>query len=195
MALKFDKYGFAITGGNIRVFYFKAETKEYAGWSDEFIYPGVTMPGNSTAIDPGEEVAGKVAVFTGAGWEHKEDHRGKTVYSTTDGNPRLVDYIGEIPEGFVFDAPLTPYDTWNGTKWVTDKEAQVKAQIAEADALKQQLIAEATVAITPYQDAVELGIATEQEQAMYTAWKTYRVLLNRVDTSTAPNITWPEKPE
>ncbi len=25
-------------------------------------------------------------------------------------------------------------------------------------------------------------------------WKTYRVLLNRIDTSTAPDIDWPQKP-
>ncbi len=27
------------------------------------------------------------------------------------------------------------------------------------------------------------------------AWKKYRVLLNRVDTSTAPDIEWPEEPD
>ncbi|MXE05818.1 tail fiber assembly protein, partial [Escherichia coli] len=26
------------------------------------------------------------------------------------------------------------------------------------------------------------------------AWKKYRVLLNRIDTSTAPDIVWPEIP-
>ncbi|EMG9853476.1 tail fiber assembly protein, partial [Escherichia coli] len=26
------------------------------------------------------------------------------------------------------------------------------------------------------------------------AWKKYRVLLNRIDTSTAPDIEWPEIP-
>ncbi|WP_208907139.1 tail fiber assembly protein, partial [Enterobacter cloacae] len=26
-------------------------------------------------------------------------------------------------------------------------------------------------------------------------WKKYRVLLNRVDTSKAPDIEWPEKPQ
>ncbi|KIE64605.1 tail fiber assembly protein [Escherichia coli] len=30
---------------------------------------------------------------------------------------------------------------------------------------------------------------------MLEAWKKYRVLLNRVDTSTAPDIEWPEIPE
>ncbi|MXE05188.1 tail fiber assembly protein, partial [Escherichia coli] len=26
------------------------------------------------------------------------------------------------------------------------------------------------------------------------AWKKYRVLLNRIDTSTAPDIVWPQQP-
>ncbi|MBB7444214.1 tail fiber assembly protein, partial [Escherichia coli] len=41
---------------------------------------------------------------------------------------------------------------------------------------------------------VPLQIATEEEKALLAAWKTYRVLLNRVDTSTAPDIEWPAVP-
>ncbi|HHA1670046.1 TPA: tail fiber assembly protein [Enterobacter roggenkampii] len=60
---------------------------------------------------------------------------------------------------------------------------------------KNQLLAEAAQAIDPLQDAFELGISTEREKASLIAWKKYRVELNRVDTSRAPDITWPEKPE
>ncbi|BES79828.1 tail fiber assembly protein [Yersinia phage vB_Yru_GN1] len=49
--------------------------------------------------------------------------------------------------------------------------------------------------ITPLQDAEDLGIITEDEASLLKKWKTYRVLLNRVDISKAPNITWPEIPE
>ncbi|EGS3002202.1 tail fiber assembly protein [Escherichia coli] len=42
--------------------------------------------------------------------------------------------------------------------------------------------------------SVELEIATEEENSLLEAWKKYRVLLNRVDTSTAPDIEWPEEP-
>ncbi|EMI4429543.1 tail fiber assembly protein [Providencia rettgeri] len=66
--------------------------------------------------------------------------------------------------------------------------------IAEAEQKKQSLLAEANNTIAPLQDAVDLGIATDEEKAKLTAWKTYRVLLNRVDTSLAPDIDWPEKP-
>ncbi|EJM0810154.1 tail fiber assembly protein [Escherichia albertii] len=41
--------------------------------------------------------------------------------------------------------------------------------------------------MAPLQDAVDLGIVTEEETSLLAVWKKYRVLLNRVDTSVAPN--------
>ncbi|AHE58808.1 phage tail protein [Escherichia coli] len=38
--------------------------------------------------------------------------------------------------------------------------------------------------------SVDLEIATEEETSLLEAWKKYRVLLNRVDTSVAPDIEW-----
>ncbi|MBC6536229.1 tail fiber assembly protein, partial [Citrobacter sp. 966a] len=67
-------------------------TGEYTGWSDEYINVGVSMPGDSTDIDPGDGAAGKVAVFTGTNWRLEEDHRGETVWSTADGSAVTVDY-------------------------------------------------------------------------------------------------------
>ncbi len=48
--------------------------------------------------------------------------------------------------------------------------------------------------IAPLQDAADLEIATEEEISLLEAWKKYRVLLNRVDTSTAQDIEWPALP-
>ncbi|MEH5802203.1 tail fiber assembly protein, partial [Escherichia coli] len=31
--------------------------------------------------------------------------------------------------------------------------------------------------------------------SLVTTWKKYRVLLNRVDTSVAPDIVWPDEPD
>ncbi|WP_150320925.1 tail fiber assembly protein, partial [Enterobacter hormaechei] len=58
-----------------------------------------------------------------------------------------------------------------------------------------QLLAGAAEAISPLQDAVDLSMASEAETASLSAWKKYRVLLNRVDTSKAPDIEWPEVPD
>ncbi|EEO0299967.1 tail fiber assembly protein, partial [Salmonella enterica] len=43
----------------------------------------------------------------------------------------------------------------------------------------------------PLQDAVDLEEATDEEKARLNAWKKYRVLVNRVDTS---KPEWPEAP-
>ena len=42
-------------------------------------------------------------------------------------------------------------------------------------------------------DAVDLGMATDAEQAAYTAWRQYRVLISRLDLTQQP-IAWPPKP-
>ncbi|EHB4099369.1 tail fiber assembly protein, partial [Salmonella enterica] len=42
---------------------------------------------------------------------------------------------------------------------------------------------------------VKLGIATDEERKRLEAWELYSVMVNRVDTSTAPKIDWPKKPE
>jgi len=45
--------------------------------------------------------------------------------------------------------------------------------------------------ITWLQDAVDAGIATGEETAALAEWKKYRVMLMRIDTSSAPDIEWP----
>ncbi|MDF3827799.1 MULTISPECIES: tail fiber assembly protein [unclassified Pseudocitrobacter] len=187
----FDDKGLAIQTGEIRCFYYDAVTFEYSGWSDEFINIGVSMPGDSTDIEPGEDVVGKAAVFNDAGWEYQADHRGETVYSIEDGTTSTVDYIGDIKAGFTAVAPATPYDKWNGSEWVVDDSAEQAAIVAANDVKKSQLRATADNEIEWRQDAVDAGIATEEETAALAEWKKYRVLLMRVDTA---DPEWPTPP-
>ncbi|WP_189389258.1 tail fiber assembly protein [Buttiauxella sp. B2] len=63
--------------------------------------------------------------------------------------------------------------------------------VAVADIKRRKLLAEATATIAPLQDAVDLGVATDEEIASLRNWKKHRVLLSRVDISAAPNINWP----
>lgn len=67
--------------------------------------------------------------------------------------------------------------------------------VAQAESKKLRLMQMANAEIAPLQDAVDLGIATTKETVALTEWKKYRVLLNRVDTSKAPDINWPEPHE
>lgn len=71
----------------------------------------------------------------------------------------------------------------------TDDELMTQAEGARA-----QLMLTANQKITPLQDALDLDMATDEELAQLNAWKTYRVLLSRVVTSTAPDIDWPPLP-
>ncbi|WBM69118.1 tail fiber assembly protein [Buttiauxella sp. WJP83] len=66
--------------------------------------------------------------------------------------------------------------------------------VAQAEQQKAQRRAEADSEIAWRQDAVDAGIATEAETSELPECKKYRVLLMRVDTSTAPDITWPVQP-
>lgn len=191
----FDENGLATTPGNIRCFYYDAVTGEHTGWSDEYIHIGVSMPGSSTDIDPGDKIPGKVLVFTGSGWEQQEDHRGETVYSVENKQESVVDYIGPVRDGFTGTAPSSPFDKWDGEKWVKDEEAEKAAHIREAEGTRAGLMQKATDIIAPLQDAIDLDMATDAEKAQLLAWKKYRVLLNRVDTSKAPDINWPVPPE
>ncbi|PHM23260.1 tail assembly protein [Xenorhabdus budapestensis] len=49
--------------------------------------------------------------------------------------------------------------------------------------------------IKPLTDAVDLDMVTDEEKAALLAWKTYRVLLNRVDCSVTTDIPWPKQPK
>ncbi len=196
MTLKFDKEGFAIDGGDIRVFYFEPMTGEYVGWSDEYIYEGVSMPGSSTVIDPGNEVSGAVSVFDGKKWRREEDHRGETVYSKTDGIATTVDYIGKLKSEFVTVGPATQYDKWNGSEWVTDIEAKHAADIAAADTDKQARIGRANEFINGKQwpGKAAMGRLKDAEKAQYNSWLDYLDALEAIETSSAPDINWPVAP-
>lgn len=191
----FDENELAIEAGDIRCFYYDSITSEYMGWSDEYINTGVSMPGHSTDIDPGEEVAGKIAVFGNGEWSIVEDNRGDVVYSTTDGSASTVDYIGPIRDGYTSSAPSGPNQKWDGKKWVTDTDAQHAADVEAANQKKAILLAEAQSTISLWKTELELGIISDEDKASLITWVQYIKAVQAVDTSKAPNIEWPKKPE
>lgn len=194
MTIEFDENGHAVTEGVARVYHYDSLTGEYLGVSDETIPEGVSIPGSSTLIAPGEIAVGRVWVFASGAWTLNEDHRGQTYYSTKDQHTIVIAEIGPPPSGYVALAPTSPFDVWNGSNWEIDKEAEQKAAIDRANSDKALRLQQATDTINPLQDAVDLDMATDEEKAELTAWRKYRVLLTRVDTSTAPDINWPQAP-
>lgn len=63
--------------------------------------------------------------------------------------------------------------------------------IATNEAIKSQLRAAADAEIAWRQDAVDAGIATDEETTALAEWKKYRVLLMRVDSA---KPVWPTPP-
>lgn len=127
-------------------------------------------------------------------WEYLADHRGETVWNVKTGSALEITVPGEYPADTTIYPPLTPYDKWNGERWVTDAAAQQVAGIASANTTKARLIKIASEQIQPLQDVVDLNMATEVEKSTLNEWRKYRVLLTRVDISSAPAIIWPESP-
>lgn len=127
-------------------------------------------------------------------WTTVPDLRGNTAYNIDTKEAREITEIGPLRERETLLKPSSPYDGWDGLQWVADHEAEAAAALAAATATRSALLAEANQHIAVLSDAVDLGMATEDEQAAYNAWRRYRVELTRLDLTVTP-IVWPEKPQ
>ena len=129
-----DENGIATVAGDITVYHYDEETREYTSSSVEYLALGVGTPAHSCADAPPEAISGYVVCRTATlnGWEHVPDHRGETVYSTENGNPVLITQPGDYPADTTTKQPATPWDTWNGEAWVTDTERQRAAELEVA---------------------------------------------------------------
>ncbi|WP_338554902.1 tail fiber assembly protein [Pantoea agglomerans] len=74
------------------------------------------------------------------------------------------------------------------------KEQNEQSSLQNNLSTKKSFMDEATLNIGIFQDAVDLDMATDDEKQKLTAWKKYRVLLNRIDANTSSKVTWPDKP-
>ncbi|NHB90740.1 tail fiber assembly protein [Photorhabdus cinerea] len=197
MIAKLDKNHIATVAGNITVYNYHSETREYSSASEEYLPIGFGVPAHSCIDAPDDHKQGYTICrsLDLSAWEYVADHRGETIYSIETGAAQVITELGDYPPKTTPEAPATPFDKWNGKRWVTDTQAQRQYEQQQAEQQKLSLRQQADIAITPLQDAVDLNIATDAEQFALTAWRRYRVLLNRVDCSTAPDIQWPEQPE
>lgn len=187
----------ATVAGDISVFNYDTDTREYLSSSVEYLAVGVGLPANSCTEAPGEAKAGSAICRTAdfSAWEYVADHRGVTVYSTETSEAVIISAPGDYPEGTTTLAPSTLYDTWNGSEWVTDTEAQRAADAEAADQQKAALLSEAQSTISLWQTELQLGIISDEDKASLISWMKYIKAVQAVNTSKAPDITWPDKPE
>jgi hypothetical protein len=188
--------GQATTAGTITVYNVNSNTGEYIGSTSEYLMIGVGIPAMSYVDAPPVANTGYAVCRNSAGtaWVQTEDHRGVMVYDTTTLAATIIQTLGPLSATQTLLAPATPYDVWNGTAWVTNTTAQNSAEIAAAVAEQTALISAANTKTQLWQTQLMLGIITAADKTTLTAWMTYVQAVQAVDTSTAPNITWPIAP-
>ncbi|GDL09969.1 phage tail fiber assembly protein [Escherichia coli] len=188
----------ATEAGDITVFNYDGETREYISASTEYLAVGVGIPAYSCLDAPGTYKAG-YAICRSAdfnSWEYVPDHRGEIVFSTETGESKEITAPGDYPENTTTIAPLTPYDKWDGEKWVTDTEEQHSAAVDAAEAQRQSLIDTAMASISLIQLKLQAGRKlTQAETTRLNAVLDYTDAVTATDISTAPDIIWPVFPE
>lgn len=186
----------AVQAGNIVVYNYDGETREYISESTEYLAAGVGIPANSCLDAPGAHKAG-YAIRRSENlnsWEYTPDHRGETVYNTDTGNTEEITTLGDYPKNTTTIAPSTPYDKWDGEKWVTDINAQHVAEVEAAEQQKSVQLLFAKEKIILWQTELQLGIISDEDKEKLISWVNYIKAVQAVDTQKAHNIIWPKKP-
>ncbi|KPA06337.1 tail fiber assembly protein [Pantoea agglomerans] len=189
-----DKNGLAKSAGTLTIYNFDAISGEFTGSNDEYLAQGVGLPANACITAPPVIEAGLVAIYQDGAWTAVADHRGKTVYSVTDGAAVMINAPGDYPADTTPLKPATVWDKWDGEKWITNPAEEKAAAAKEARERQAALIAEANSITQAWQTQLLLGIITDADKAALTAWMKYMQVVQAIDVSGAPDISWPEKP-
>jgi len=190
-----DKDGLAKFAGTVTIYNYDVVSGEFTGSSDEFLAQGVGLPANACIKAPPATEAGRVAVYQDGAWTAVADHRGKTVYSVTDGAAVVINLPGDYPSDTTPLKPATAWDKWDGEKWVTDSAKKKAAATKEARERQAALIAEANSITQAWQTQLRLEIITEADKASLMEWMKYVQAVQAVNIQAYPEITWPQKPQ
>lgn len=194
MRLKYDENGFALESG-WELCHVCQPDGAYIGVDDVYVSVASGLPAHAYLDAPPDHADGEWPHRAGQEqWKILKDLRGQTAYHIESKAAREITELGELNAWETLLKPASKFDVWDGKKWVADIEAETAAALADATAKRTALLAEANQHIAVLGDAVELGMATEDEEAAYTAWRRYRVELTRLDLTVTP-IEWPEKPQ
>lgn len=188
--------GFASVSGWAFAHCINQSTGELLYSQDVWVVVGTGLPAGAFLDAPPQPEGGKAIVRQNGAWELVDDHRGQTAYDKQTRAKTVIAEIGELPATMTMLEPLSQFDVWDepADAWVKDVAAEQQSLAAQAKQQKDALLAEATSMIAPLQDAVDMGIATTEEEVALLDWKRYRVELSRVDVAKHP-VTWPVSPE
>ncbi|EEQ1553681.1 tail fiber assembly protein [Escherichia coli] len=196
MATGFDKNGNATETHTATVSSFNPVTGEFKTTYEVRILAGTGIPAYSTLTLAPVIQSGFTACWNGVEWVEVTDLRGSTAYNKSDGAAQIIKSLGELDDSLTSLEPSTPYDKWDGEKWVTDTEEQHSAAVDAAEAQRQSLIDAAMASISLIQLKLQAGRKLKQaETTRLNAVLDYIDAVAATDTSTAPDVIWPELPE
>ncbi|WP_049246670.1 tail fiber assembly protein [Morganella morganii] len=194
---QFDENGLAVIPGWAKIYRAHPYTREYIGAAMDNVPYGGSVVGDAYLDEPEIPSVPNMAIVRspdGQTWLHIPDYRGSVAYDKETRQQAEITELGELPDNLTLYAPETPFDEWNGKKWVTDKAEQQAHEVAVAESQKQSLLAEAEQVIAMLERKVRLGMATDEDKAKLNEWEIYSVKMSDVYTSTAPDIDWPIEP-
>ncbi|ENG2552030.1 TPA: tail fiber assembly protein [Citrobacter freundii] len=99
------------------------------------------------------------------------------------------DALYPIPDGQIIDT-VDGYPAWVAAPLPTQEEL-----VSVAEQQRSALLLEARATISLWQTELQLGIISDEDKASLIVWMNYIKALQAIDTSKAPDITWPDKPE
>ena len=153
-------------------------------------------PPQSAPDAPPAGPEGKLArrLLDNSGWELIDDVRG--TWYDADGQAVQIDDLDADVSQLTREAPPdATYKLVNG-KWEQCPDKAAAAKKAEMDMAVAAGMAAANQHIAVLQDAVDLAMATPEEEAALKSWKRYRVLLSRLQADAKyPDVKLPQRPD
>ncbi|HEO0718007.1 TPA: tail fiber assembly protein [Yersinia enterocolitica] len=191
-----DDHQLASQAGWVTLYHYDADSLEYVSAGMEYLPLGIGLPAYSVAdapvIQPKTDMA-LVRDLSANQWVTVADHRHQTVYGIETKNESIIFALGPIPKNKTLIQPMHEFDIWTGTAWEVDQQALKARHIATAAQQKTALIKQVSEHINILLDAIAMDNQQTDIQQL-AALKQYRVALLRINTSTAPEIDWPELP-
>ena len=96
----------------------------------------------------------------------------------------------EVPDDFQGGAKTYNPDA---DEWVDDPAPPVN-HVAESESVRAELLERANAITADWRTELSLGIIDDDDKAKLTTWMQYIKAVKALDTSTAPDIAWPEQP-
>ncbi|MBK2258745.1 hypothetical protein [Francisella philomiragia] len=94
--------------------YYIGESLAYESPLEKDVY---ILPKNSTQIKP-QIKDGFIPKFNNDGWKQVPNYKGRQVYDITTKEMVIVDYFGNIRDGYTLEEPTNKYEEYIDGKWV-----------------------------------------------------------------------------